>query len=263
MRARSMFGILAVVGLASAANAQIVLNEIYVNPGGTDDAREYVEICGPAGSTISNLWLIEIEGDGTGAGVIDSVRNLSGLSFGSSGLLMLGEGYETSVPWGVVAGTNYYNLNRGTPSTLENGSITFLLVSDFTGAVSNDLDTDNNGTFESTPWSSIVDGIGWAENDTGVNLFYGAGLGPFVGSFTPDAASRYPTDTSANSAAAWWTGDIDGTAGPLAVDYDQTRTAGGVFPGARLTPGSKNVPAPGSLALLGLGGLVAARRRRA
>ena len=42
---------------------------------------------------------------------------------------------------------------------LENGSISLLLVKDFTGSPGTDLDTDNDGVLDSTPWDSIVDAV--------------------------------------------------------------------------------------------------------
>ena len=43
---------------------------------------------------------------------------------------------------------------------------------DFTGALNADLDTDNDGVFDTTPWSAIVDAV--AVNDGGAgDLTYG------------------------------------------------------------------------------------------
>ncbi len=37
-------------------------------------------------------------------------------------------------------------------NALENGTLTLLLVQGFTGALGNDLDTNDDGTLDSTPW---------------------------------------------------------------------------------------------------------------
>lgn len=252
--------IAAAAGFAAPASAQFVLNEVYVNPPGTDDTREFIEICGTPGAALTNVWVLEIEGDGAGAGVIDSARNLSSFSLGSNGLLVLGHNYETSNPWGITAPTVTANLNRGAVTTLENGSITFLLVTDFTGAVGNDIG-DEFDVFTSTPWSGILDSVGWRESDTGVNAVYG-GVILTQSSGTQDAASRFPGTTDRN-AASWFSGDI--VDGPLALDveYSLTQASANIFPGAVITPGAKNVPTPGALVLGAMGGLIAARRRRA
>jgi hypothetical protein len=47
----------------------VLLNEIYVNPPGSDDNREYVELISLDGGSVdmTGLWLLEIEGDGSAA----------------------------------------------------------------------------------------------------------------------------------------------------------------------------------------------------
>ena len=57
-------------------------------------------------------------------------------------------------------------------NALENGTLTLLLVKDFTGALNNDLDTNNDGIFDVTPWDAIVDAV--AVNDGGAgDMTYG------------------------------------------------------------------------------------------
>jgi multicomponent Na+:H+ antiporter subunit A len=96
-------------------------------------------------------------------------------------------------------------------NALENGSITLLLVKNFTGALSNDLDTDNNGVFDSTPWDAIVDAV--AVNDGGAgDVTYGL---PVLGvaydglPFAPGGASRIPDGVDTDTAADWVRNDFD------------------------------------------------------
>ena len=49
----------------------------------------------------------------------------------------------------------------------ENGTITLLLVTGFTGALGTDLDTNNDGVFDSTPWTNILDSIGVTDATVG------------------------------------------------------------------------------------------------
>ena len=42
---------------------------------------------------------------------------------------------------------------------VENGTVTFLLVEDFTASTGTDLDTNNDGVLDLTPWTRIVDDI--------------------------------------------------------------------------------------------------------
>jgi hypothetical protein len=57
--------------LARVAGAQFPLSEVDVNPPGTDQGQEAVEIRGAPGASLSGYYLLAIEGDGTGAGVVD------------------------------------------------------------------------------------------------------------------------------------------------------------------------------------------------
>ncbi len=228
------------------AAVAVVLNEIFVNPGGTDDAREYVEILSTTGGVeaLTGVWLIEVEGDGTGAGTIDNAVDLSSLSTGSNGLLMLGEGYGTiGTPWpgGVVdPATTLANLGR-TPATIENGSITFLLVTGFSGSVGGDIDTDNDGVIDNPLWGSVIDSVGWTDGGGADQIYTPAGLTQVAG--TPDAATRFLGNTTADSAAAWYNGDIDNTDGDFSQNYvTGDNSSANLPPGGRITPGSSNIP---------------------
>jgi len=136
---------------------------------GTD--VEYVEIIGSASSDYSTYTVLEIEGDATSQGVVDHVIALG--STDANGLYLA-------------------NLAA---NDLENGTLSLLLVKNFTGALGNDLDSNNDGAFDTTPWDEILDSV--AVNDGGVgDLTYGApALGPNydgISAFAPGGASRIP-----------------------------------------------------------------------
>src|SRR5690606_23572536 len=84
---------------------------------------------------------------------------------------------------------------------LENGTVSLLLVQNFTGALGNDLDTNDDGVFDVTPWTALVDSI--ASHDGGANdITYGGvtlGVSYDGQPFSPGGASRIPngkdTDT--------------------------------------------------------------------
>ncbi len=57
-------------------------------------------------------------------------------------------------------------------NTLENGTITLLLVENFSGAFEDDLDTDDDGVLDVEPWDSIVDSVAVNDGGTG-DLTYG------------------------------------------------------------------------------------------
>lgn len=223
----------------------VLLNEVFVNPPGADDNREYVELISPAGGNVplTGLWLLEIEGDGTGSGFIDMAIDLSSYSTGANGLALIGAGYETAQPWGelVDADTTLINLIRN-PLTMENGTITLLLVSGFTGAVGQDVDTDNDGVLDAVPWVGVVDSVGWSNGDTGARVYSPASL--VLVSGTPGAATRLLNNTDDASFAAWYAGDI--LAGPPDITYNQETGSENLPEGAILTPGAANYAAENS-----------------
>ena len=128
------------LGLAPVA-AEPVINEFSASTAGTD--VEYVEVKGAAGTDLAAYKVLEIEGDagGTALGTVDEV-----VSLGTTDA----EGYA---------------LVSLAANALENGTITLLLVKDFTGALTNDLDTNDDGTLDTQPWASVVDAV--AVNDGG------------------------------------------------------------------------------------------------
>jgi predicted extracellular nuclease len=170
----------------SSEPAGPVINEFVASTAGTD--VEYVEILGSPGTDYSDYVVLEIEGDaGTAAGTIDEVITVG--TTGANGL------YLANLP----------------ANALENGTLTLLLVKDFTGALGDDLDTNNDGTLDVTPWSEMVDSV--AVNDGGAgDLTYGV---PTLGvsydglPFAPGGASRIPDGTDTDTAADWVRNDFD------------------------------------------------------
>ena len=215
-----------------STSSDVLLNEAFINNPGQDSNLEYVEILTEAFSTLSDVWLIEIDGDGGNAGLIDNAQNLSGISAGANGLILLGDGYESSHPWTneVSSLTTIANLDGG---SIENGSVNLMLVSGFTGAVDTDLDTNNDGVLDSTPWTAVLDGFGWTDGDNNDHVYSSAILTQDGGG-TPDAATRIFGDTQNSFAASWFNGDI-----PSDVAYSGNASAN-LPTGAVLTPGNYN-----------------------
>ncbi|MCL4207830.1 MAG: hypothetical protein KJ000_35540, partial [Pirellulaceae bacterium] len=221
----------------------VLLNEIYLNPPDADDSREYVELISPGGGSVplTGLWLLEIEGDDSG-GVVDMAVDLSGYSTGANGLALIGTGYGTAEhPWDdkVDPQTTLIDLLRS-PPTMENGTITFLLVAGFTGSVGDDLDTNNDGSFNVTPWVALLDSVGWSDGEAGDLVYSAAALSQSTG--TPDAATRFPGNQTPHSAAAWYNGDIAGTG--FDVLYNTSSASANLPAGAQITPGAPNFAPP-------------------
>ncbi|MFH1331347.1 MAG: ExeM/NucH family extracellular endonuclease [Actinomycetota bacterium] len=163
-----------------------VINEFVANITGTDNI-EYVEIYGEPSTDYSAYTVLEIEGDDPGSGVVDEV-----------------------IAVGTTDANGFYLVNLAA-NALENGTITLLLVEGFTGALTDDLDTDNDGVFDVTPWTSVVDAV--AVNDGGASdRTYGV---PSLGvaydglAFAPGGASRIPDGLDTDTAADWVRNDFD------------------------------------------------------
>lgn len=137
------------------------LNEIRIDMPG-NDCNEYVELRGTPGASLNGLTLIVIgDSPAGGSGVIESVTNLSGLTIPVDGHFLLAESHYS------LGGTPDLIVNdpsadcSGTQLNLEDDdNITILLVSNFTGFNSQDLDANDDGVLNLTPWSSALDGLG-------------------------------------------------------------------------------------------------------
>lgn len=221
--------------LAVVANAQqVLINEFVANHTGTD-TNEYIELFSSPNTNLSGITVLHIEGDTTGAGVIDSVYN--------AGTTNAGGFWVTPF------------LNNG----LENGTISLLLVTGFTAGVGTDLDTNNDGVFDVTPWSGILDSIAVSDGGATDFTYGGVTLMPNFdgGSLTVGGASRIPNGIDTNSVADWMRNDFDGAGIP---GFPGTPVVGEAFN----TPDALNtqvVPEPASMAALALGTLALLRRR--
>lgn len=247
------------LGLAAAALGQVQINEVLIDGPGTDQGQEFFELISSSPNfSLTGLTFVAIDGDGTNAGVIDQAIPLSAFSTGSNGLFLRRDTATVLNP-APAPGTTV-SIADFSPD-LENGSNTFLIVSNFSGAVNLDLDTNNDGTFDvATPWTLVSDAIAIVENDGAANYGYADDAGfanfPAFAAFNPDAIQRYN--------GTWWAFDVTGAApGPYTNDpLESGDISGGSVSGSwTLTPGSTNIPEPASAALLAIGVLAAFRRR--
>jgi hypothetical protein len=205
-RARRLRGAVARRGAARRP----LINEFVFNHVGID-TDEFVEIAGDPGTDYSAFDVVQIEGDGTGAGVVDSIVAVG--TTNAAGYFFAG----------------FHN------NLYENGTVTLLLVEGFTGSVGQDLDTDNDGVFDLTPWARLVDAVAVTDGGSTDRAYAAVVLGPgFDGvNLTPGGASRLPDRVNTGSAADWTRNDFDGAGLP--------GFAGTPEPGEALnTPGAAN-----------------------
>lgn len=245
--------VLALHGLSSNAGAGILLNEVHIDPSGTDSDSnlEYIELVSTTGAAESTngLTLLLIDSNNGGYGKIRKRWSLNGLSTGSNGLLVLGNLYPTSFPYGPVPpGTN-----TGDPAGTDsfdngdigsNGGLTLFLVAGFIGSTPLDYDLDNNddGRLDLSRWTTLLDSIGFNDTDPldppNRSTYALANLSQAT--FFPENVSRKLGNTTPNSVDAWFGGSIPSSS-PNGLLFNPEKTFSG-FPGAGATPGLQNQP---------------------
>lgn len=158
---------------------QVVINEIRIDQPSTDN-DEYFELSGPSGASLDGLTYLVI-GDGTGgSGVIEAVVDLGGLTIPDCGFFVAAEDTFSLGTADLTANLNFENSDN----------VTHLLVEDFTGSNGDDLDTNDDGTLDITPWASIVDEVALIETVGSGELVYSAvQVGP-DGTFVPGHVFR-------------------------------------------------------------------------
>ncbi len=195
--------LLALSLLAGPASAEIRLNEIMMNPPGSDSGLEYFELVSTTGGveSLAGITLLVLEGDTNAAteGRIDDAESVNSFSTGANGLFLSREGGSGGAnpvdplvyspqpdPQTVV------DINSLQTFQFENGAITFLLVSNFSGSNGDDLDANNDGTLDETPWDSVLDAVAILDDNNG-GREYATQLGGVVfpqQSFTPGLLFR-------------------------------------------------------------------------
>lgn len=164
-----------VFGMQTSSCGTATINEVRIDQTGTDD-DEYFELIGAGSSSLNGLTYLVI-GDGTGgSGVVENVTDLTGQAIPADGYFVAAEGATFTLA------TEDYS----TTLNFENGdNVTHMLVSNFTGASGDDLDTDDDGVLDITPWTAMVDCVALVETvGSGDEIYCATTVGP-DGSFVP------------------------------------------------------------------------------
>ncbi|NCC52127.1 MAG: hypothetical protein EOM20_13040 [Spartobacteria bacterium] len=216
--------------------SEIVINELFVNPVGTDDNREYIELKGPPGASLNGLTLLMLDSAGEGIGDIELVCPLTGRQLGGNGFMILGKEYTTCPPYTLPADTARMDLPPGTDLRHEG---TYLLVQNFYGSLGDDLDDLDAGSLDYTPWSLMLDSVGMAEPTEGWKIYSDARL--MSGGYVADACSRLPGNSNRADVAAWYYGATKSVIGdPWGLTYDPGASSTRKPDNAMLTPGAEN-----------------------
>ncbi len=156
----------------------VSINEIRIDQTGADN-DEYFELIGPSGASLDGLTYLVI-GDGTGgSGVIEVVVDLAGSVIPADGIFLAAETtFITTTTPDLVTTLNFENTDN----------VTHLLVNGFTGSNNQDLDINDDGVLDVTPWAEMVDLIAVIMEDnppTSTEYHYGPPtVGP-DGTFVP------------------------------------------------------------------------------
>ena len=165
-------------------SSDVMLNEIRANQSGAD-TDEYVELIGTPGASLDGLAIVAI-GDGSGEspmGVVDEAVFLDGHAINADGFFVVGEP-------GMPLGTPDFEYELNFESS---DQVSFMLVADFTGAVGDDLDTNDDGTLDSTPWTAVADCVAFVGPDVAAGdlIYCTTTVGP-DGEYTPGGARKCP-----------------------------------------------------------------------
>jgi fibronectin-binding autotransporter adhesin len=218
------------------------INEILFNPPGTDAPNEYIELRGTASAAIpAGTYLVAIEGDSAdNLGDVQTIINLSGLTFGSNGFLVLlqnGNTYTTVAGATVITSTttgfgglpgSIWSADSGA-TDIEDASVTFMVIQTGTApTLTSDIDTDDNGTPDGatfTSWS-VIDSIGALDGTATTDRTYGA-INYSNNTGTPGSAPGTPILVAFTAGYLGRSGD---TTGSTSTDWVASGALGGAQP---------------------------------
>jgi len=165
-----------------------LLNEFVADHTGSD-TDEFIELFGEPNIDYSTFSVLAVEGDAGGSlGVIDAV-----FPVGSTDV----SGFWT---------TGFLS------NALENGTLTLLLVKGFTGSEGDDIDTNDDGVIDNSPWAILVDDVAVTDEGNGDQTYSSVVLDPNfdLRNLNVSGASRIPNGLDTDSISDWARNDFDG-----------------------------------------------------
>ncbi|MEO1528344.1 MAG: lamin tail domain-containing protein [Planctomycetota bacterium] len=175
------------------AISNAVINEFVFNHTG-GDLDEYIEVFSAPSEDLSAYTVLVLDGSGSGTGEI-----IQALSLGVANA----SGYQYA-GGAVLPGNTFTN----------GGDQSILLVRGFTGSVGDDLDTDDMGGLDVTPWSNLIDDVALYDGFSSDQVYSTTILSPDNmndgNTFDVGGASRIANGVDTDSAADWRRNDFEG-----------------------------------------------------
>lgn len=217
-----------------ATAPEVALSEIRIDQS-SFDVDEYIELRGEPGTLLNGLSYIVIGDAGStqGSGVIEYAISLQGQTIPASGFFLAAKSTFTingAVPDMIVPSS---------PEMENSDNVTHMLVFGFSAAIGTDLDTDDDGVLDSTPWTTLLQSVAFIENPAlppvGTEYAYGdVRVGPAADGFVPSQMAYCPTTDS------WTIGFFDMVLNPgfdspgaanVGCDYNETTPCPGDLDG--------------------------------
>ncbi len=173
-------------GGGTGENPGLTFNEFRISsPGAGDDTSNFVELIGEANQSLDGLTLLVLSGEFS-PGTIDFAFDLTGSSTDADGIFVLGN---------PESGISFDEGDLQASFDLFGSPTTFLIVENFTGNVGDDLDTNDDGTFDVTPFGNIINGLSLVDGDADPDVSYGGIVVGPDGPFTPAHGFRIDNGT--------------------------------------------------------------------
>jgi hypothetical protein len=229
------------------------INEVLFNPPGTDAPNEYIELRGTPSSVIpAGTYFVAIEGDAAdNPGDVQTIINLSGLTFGSNGFLVLlqnGNTYTTAAGATVVTSTStgFGGLPGGIWSAdggatdIEDSSASFMLIQTGTApALTDDIDSNDDGLTNGSVFA------GWSVRDS-INVMNGSANARAYGAFGYRNVAGSGTSLGAEVIVNFipsYVGRVCDSTGSTAADWVASGVLGGAAPNWTLGAAAETEPA--------------------
>lgn len=181
----SLFVFLALFVLVSASAQAQVINEWVADHAGAD-TEELLELFGEPSSDYGSTWFVVLDETGV---------------------------TDLAVQAGSTDAQGFWSTTLAADS-LGDGTLTILLAESWSGSLGQDLDTNDDGTLDIEPWTTLHDDVA----STGVPVRRGFARSGFAGaSFTYSSsvvdgggASRWPNGFDSDVGSDWQVNDFDG-----------------------------------------------------